>query len=146
LIERARLRQHAAQPMNAPYPEILAIRVSAMPRDTNAHGTIFGGHILSLIDQAGAIAAHGLGASKLVTVAMREVEFKQPVQVGDMVTCWARVVKVGRSSVTSIVRVVAQSPMAQARGEPERDVTQAEVVYVHVGDDGRPQPLPVLPG
>jgi acyl-CoA thioesterase YciA len=132
--------------MNEPYPEILAIRVSAMPRDTNAHGTIFGGHILSLIDQAGAIAAHGLGASKLVTVAMREVEFKQPVQVGDMVTCWARVVKVGRSSVTSVVRVVAQSPMAQARGEPERDVTQAEVVYVHVGDDGRPQPLPIIPG
>ncbi|MBC8068905.1 MAG: acyl-CoA thioesterase [Deltaproteobacteria bacterium] len=132
--------------MNEPYPEILAIRVSAMPRDTNAHGTIFGGHILSLIDQAGAIAAHGLGASKLVTVAMREVEFKQPVQVGDIVTCWARVVKVGRSSVTAVVRVVAQSPMAQARGEPERDVTQAEVVYVHVGDDGRPQPLPVIPG
>jgi acyl-CoA thioesterase YciA len=123
-------------------PEILAIRVTAMPRDTNAHGTIFGGHILSLIDQAGAIAAHGLGANKLVTVAMREVEFKQPVQVGDLVTCWARVTKVGRTSVTSVVRVVAQSPMAQARGEPERDVTQAEVVYVHVGDDGRPQPLP----
>lgn len=122
-------------------PEILAIRVTAMPRDTNAHGTIFGGHILSLIDQAGAIAAHGLGANKLVTVAMREVEFKQPVQVGDLVTCWARVTKVGRTSVTSVVRVVAQSPMAQARGEPERDVTQAEVVYVHVGDDGRPQPL-----
>jgi acyl-CoA thioesterase YciA len=128
--------------MTDPHPEILAIRVSAMPRDTNAHGTIFGGHILSLIDQAGAIAAHGLGASKLVTVAMREVEFKQPVQVGDMVTCWARVIRVGRSSVTSLVRVVAQSPMAQAHGEPERDVTQAEVVYVHVGDDGRPQPLP----
>lgn len=122
-------------------PEILAIRVTAMPRDTNAHGTIFGGHILSLIDQAGAIAAHGLGANKLVTVAMREVEFKQPVQVGDLVTCWARVTKVGRTSVTSVVRVVAQSPMAQARGEPERDVTQAEVVYVHVGDDGRPQPI-----
>jgi acyl-CoA thioesterase YciA len=122
--------------------EILAIRVTAMPRDTNAHGTIFGGHILSLIDQAGAIAAHGLGVGKLVTVAMREVEFKQPVQVGDLVTCWARVTKVGRTSVTSVVRVVAQSPMAQARGEPERDVTQAEVVYVHVGDDGRPQPLP----
>jgi acyl-CoA thioesterase YciA len=122
--------------------EILAIRVTAMPRDTNAHGTIFGGHILSLIDQAGAIAAHGLGCGKLVTVAMREVEFKQPVHVGDLVTCWAKVVKTGRTSVTSVVRVVAKSPMAQARGEPERDVTVAEVVYVHVGDDGRPLPLP----
>jgi acyl-CoA thioesterase YciA len=122
--------------------EILAIRVTAMPRDTNAHGTIFGGHILSLIDQAGAIAAHGLGAGKLVTVAMREVEFKQPVHVGDLVTCWAKVTKVGRTSVTSVVRVVAQSPMAQARGEAERDVTVAEVVYVHVDEDGRPLPMP----
>jgi acyl-CoA thioesterase YciA len=122
--------------------EILAIRVTAMPRDTNAHGTIFGGHILSLIDQAGAIAAHGLGAGKLVTVAMREVEFKQPVHVGDLVTCWARILRVGRTSATVVVRVVAQSPMAQARGEAERDVTQAEVVYVNVGDDGRPLPMP----
>ncbi len=113
-----------------------------MPKDTNAHGTIFGGHILSLIDQAGAIAAHGLGAGKLVTVAMREVEFKQPVFVGDLVTCWARVIRTGRTSATVVVRVVAQSPMAQARGEAERDVTQAEVVYVHVGDDNRPLPLP----
>lgn len=132
--------QHGA--VTRAHEEILAIRVTAMPRDTNAHGTIFGGHILSLIDQAGAIAAHGLGAGKLVTVAMREVEFKQPVHVGDLVTCWAKVVRVGRTSVTSVVRVVAQSPMAQARGEAERDVTQAEVVYVHVGDDGRPLPMP----
>ena len=128
--------------MNAPTDEILAIRVTAMPRDTNAHGTIFGGHILSLIDQAGAIAAHGLGAGKLVTVAMREVEFKQPVHVGDLVTCWAKILRVGRTSATVLVRVVAKSPMAQARGEPERYVTQAEVVYVNVGDDGRPLPLP----
>ncbi len=128
--------------MNAPTDEILAIRVTAMPRDTNAHGTIFGGHILSLIDQAGAIAAHGLGAGKLVTVAMREVEFKQPVHVGDLVTCWAKILRVGRTSATVLVRVVAKSPMAQARGEAERDVTQAEVVYVNVGDDGRPLPLP----
>ncbi len=122
--------------------EILAIRVSTMPRDTNAHGTIFGGYILSLIDQAGAIAGHGLGAGTLVTVAMDKVEFKAPVNVGDIVTCWARVVRVGRTSVTVCVRVLAQSPMALARQDREREVTQAEVVYVHVGSDGRPLPLP----
>ena len=121
--------------------EILAIRVTAMPRDTNAHGTIFGGYILSLIDQAGAIAGHGLGAGTLVTVAMDKVEFKAPVHVGDIVTCWAKVVRTGRTSVTACVRVVAQSPVALARGEKERDVTQAEVVYVNIGDDGRPTPL-----
>lgn len=121
--------------------EILAIRTTAMPRDTNAHGTIFGGHILSLIDQAGAIAAQRLGGGKLVTVAMREVEFKQPVHVGDLVTCWARVTRVGRTSATVIVRVEAQSPMARARNEPHRDVTQAEVIYVHVDDENRPMPI-----
>jgi acyl-CoA thioesterase YciA len=121
--------------------EILAIRVSTMPRDTNAHGTIFGGFILSLIDQAGAIAGHGLGAGTLVTVAMDKVEFKAPVHVGDIVTCWAKVVRVGRTSVVACVRVLAQSPMALARGERERDVTQAEVVYVNIGEDGRPEPL-----
>ncbi len=121
--------------------EILAIRISAMPRDTNAHGTIFGGHILSLVDQAGAIAAQRLGSGKLVTVAMREVEFKAPVHVGDLVTVWARVTRVGRTSATVLVRVEAQSPMARARNEPHRDVTQAEVVYVHVDDANRPLPI-----
>jgi acyl-CoA thioesterase YciA len=121
--------------------EILAIRVTAMPRDTNAHGTIFGGYILSLIDQAGAIAGHGLGAGTLVTVAMDKVEFKAPVHVGDLVTCWSKIVRVGKSSVVACVRVVAQSPTALARGERERDVTQAEVVYVNLGEDGRPKPL-----
>lgn len=122
--------------------EILAIRVSTRPRDTNAHGTIFGGFILSLIDQAGAIAGHGLGAGTLVTVAMDKVEFKAPVEVGDIVTCWSKVVRVGRTSVTVCVRVLAQSPTALARGERERDVTQAEVVYVNVGPDGKPLALP----
>ena len=137
---RVRQRAYPALVEDAP-DEILAIRVSAMPRDTNAHGTIFGGYILSLIDQAGAIAGHGLGAGTLVTVAMDKVEFKAPVQVGDIVTCWAKVVRVGKSSVTACVRVLAQSPVALARGEREREVTQAEVVYVNIGEDGRPKPL-----
>ena len=72
-----------------------AIRVLMMPRDTNAHGTIFGGHILSLLDQAGAVAAHGIGARKVVTVAIREVVFKEPVHVGDIVSLYAEVTEVG---------------------------------------------------
>jgi acyl-CoA thioesterase YciA len=125
--------------MNQAGEQMLAIRVIAMPRDTNAHGTIFGGYIMSLVDQAGAQAAHAAGAGKVVTVAMREVEFKEPVFVGDAVTCWAWVKKRGRSSITVCVRVVAQQPTAQ--DAPERDVTQAEVVYVHVDEHGRPRPL-----
>jgi len=115
-----------------------AIRVLMMPRDTNAHGTIFGGHILSLIDQAGAVAAHGVGARKVVTVAIREVVFKAPVHVGDIVSCYARVVKRGTTSLTVQVRVLAEDPVARDCVE----VTSAELVYVHVDEDGRPNPLP----
>jgi acyl-CoA thioesterase YciA len=118
-----------------PHP---AIRVSMMPADTNAHGTIFGGKILSLIDQAGAIAAHRLGVGRVVTVAMREVVFSEPVHVGDIVSCYAEVLRVGRTSVTVCVRVVAQSP-TDAKHSVE--VTKAEVVYVAVDDAGRPIPI-----
>jgi acyl-CoA thioesterase YciA len=120
---------------------ILAIRVSAMPADTNAHGTIFGGYVLGLIDQAGAIAANRAGASKVVTVSMHEVVFKAPVHVGDVVSCYARVVRRGRTSITTSVRVVAESPTARARGVPPREVTEAEAVYVQIDEHGRPLPL-----
>ncbi len=118
-----------------------AIRVLMMPRDTNAHGTIFGGHILSLIDQAGAIAAHGVGARKVVTVAVREVVFKSPVQVGDIVSCYARITRRGKSSLDVQVRVFAEDPVARDCIE----VTTAELVYVHVDEHGRPNPLPGSP-
>lgn len=110
-----------------------------MPRDTNAHGTIFGGHILSLIDQAGAVAAHGTGARKVVTVAVREVIFKHPVHVGDIVSCYCTVTKRGKSSLTVQVRVVAEDPVAGDCAE----VTTAELVYVHVDAQGKPVPLPI---
>ena len=115
-----------------------AIRVLMMPRDTNAHGTIFGGHILSLIDQAGAVAAHGVGARKVVTVAVREVVFKAPVHVGDIVSCYAHVVRRGTTSLTVRVRVMAEDPVARECVE----VTTAELVYVHVDENGVPNPVP----
>ena len=119
------------------FDEILAIRVMAMPRDTNIHGTIFGGFILSLIDQAGAIAVNAAGAKRVVTVAMDHVDFQEPVHVGDLVTCFARVVKRGRTSLSVRVRVVAQAPS----GDAEREVTVAGVTYVQISDDGKPKPL-----
>lgn len=118
-----------------PHP---AIRVSMMPADTNAHGTIFGGKILSLIDQAGAIGAHRLGVGRVVTVAMREVVFTHPVRVGDIVSCYAEIIKVGRTSVTVCVRVVAHRPTDTTRSV---EVTKAEVVYVAIDEAGRPVPI-----
>jgi acyl-CoA thioesterase YciA len=115
-----------------------AIRVSMMPADTNAHGTIFGGKILSLIDQAGAIAAHRVGVGRVVTVAMREVVFSHPVRVGDIVSCYAEVLRIGRTSVTSRVRVIAHQPTDTKHSV---EVTTAEAVYVSIDEAGRPIPI-----
>lgn len=116
-----------------------AIRVILMPKDTNALGTIFGGIILSYIDQAGAVEAHQHAPGRLVTVAMREVEFHQPVFVGDLVSFYTETVRLGRTSIT--VRVVVEAQRAARRAEVVK-VTQAEVVYVHVDEANRPVPLP----
>jgi acyl-CoA thioesterase YciA len=123
----------------------LAIQVVMMPRDTNPHGTIFGGVILSYLDQAGAIGARravvaaGGAPPMLVTVAMNRVEFKQPVQVGDVVRFLTRLVRIGRTSITMQVSVEAE------RGTVHRlPVTEAEVVYVGIdakSPDRRPVPL-----
>jgi len=119
----------------APVP---AIRVVMMPKDTNALGTIFGGVILSYIDQAGAVEAHRTCPGRIVTVSMREVVFHAPVFVGDLVTLWTETVRVGTTSVT--VKVVVEAERGRPGG-PKAKVTEAEVVFVHVGPDGRPLPI-----
>ena len=112
-----------------------AIRIAMLPRDTNSQGTIFGGVILSYIDMAGAIEAHRrTGMDRFVTVAMREVIFHQPVFVGDLVSFYSETVKIGETSITT--RVVVEAERYGERGEKAR-VTQAEVVYVAVGRDGK---------
>lgn len=116
-----------------------AIRVVMMPKDTNALGTIFGGVILSYIDQAGAVEAHRHCPGRIVTVAMREIVFHAPVFVGDLVSFYTRTLKVGNTSVTVAVEVVAERGHP---GGPSVKVTEAEVVFVHVGEDGRPLPIP----
>jgi acyl-CoA thioesterase YciA len=117
-----------------------------MPRDTNPHGTIFGGVILSYVDQAGAIGARrevmraGGEPPFLVSVAMNRVEFHKPVLVGDVVRFLTRVVRVGRTSITVSITVFVD------RGSEVLQVTEAEVVYVGIDptDPGR-RPKPLLP-
>ena len=115
-----------------------AIRVVMMPRDTNAEGTIFGGVILSLIDQAAYVEAVRQAHRRYVTVAMDKIEFLQPVFVGDVLSLYAQAVKVGRSSMTIKVRVAARR-----RHDPEQivSVTEAEVVFVALGEDNKPAPI-----
>ena len=114
------------------------LRVTMLPRDTNARGTIFGGVILSHIDLAGAVAAARCAAKNFVTRSMREVGFIAPVYVGDVVSFYAAVVREGRTSVT--IRVSVE---AERSSEPGRrvTVTEAEVVYVAVDDDGKATPI-----
>jgi len=115
-----------------------AIRVSLMPRDTNRHGTIFGGVILSYIDQAGAIVARLHGADRAVTIAMEKVVFHAPVQVGDVASFYGELVRIGRTSIT--VKVVVE---AAGSGPPvvPRRVTEAELTYVNTDESGRPIPI-----
>src|SRR6185295_7665753 len=115
-----------------------AIRVIMMPKDTNALGTIFGGIILSYIDQAGAVEAHRHTAGRLVTVAMREVVFHAPVFVGDLVSFFTETLSLGRTSITVKVTVEAERGY---RGAGRVKVTEAEIVYVHVDRNNRPLPL-----
>ena len=124
-----------------------AIRVLLLPKDTNAYGTIFGGVILSHIDLASAIEARRAGPHRFVTKAMREVEFHEPVFVGDIVSFFTETVRVGRTSVTVRELVEAErwgAPFdaAAARNRGERiKVTEAEVVFVAVNAEGRPVPV-----
>ena len=119
-------------------PREPAIRVLMMPRDTNYHGTIFGGIILSHIDQAGAVAAYKHGCQRVVTVAMDKVEFHQPVHVGDLVSFYAEVLKVGRTSIT--VRVHVESDRRSAT--KSLHVTSADMTFVNVDEQGQPIPVP----
>ncbi|MCK5526251.1 MAG: acyl-CoA thioesterase [Candidatus Latescibacteria bacterium] len=115
-----------------------AIRVMMLPRDTNGLGTIFGGIILSYLDLAGEIEARRHGPRRFVTVAMREVVFSAPVYVGDVVSFYARTVRVGRTSVT--VQVEVESERRNRTGETV-EVTKAEVVYVAVDETGKSIPI-----
>jgi acyl-CoA thioesterase YciA len=115
------------------------IRVTMMPRDTNAHGTIFGGVILSYIDQAGAVEAYRHVTQKLVTVAIKEVVFHEPVRVGDLVSLFAEATRFGRTSITVAVKVYAHRLMTE--GAHDVKVTEAELTYVAVDGAGRPTPL-----
>lgn len=125
----------SAGPPQTPETAEPSIRVIMMPKDTNAHGTIFGGVILSYIDQAGAVEAKRHGANVLVTVAMREVVFHHPVNVGDLVSFYTRLVKIGRTSITISVEVVSQP--GEGLGNRVK-VTEAEVTYVNVDKNRRP--------
>ena len=116
----------------------VTVRVVPMPADTNSMGDIFGGWIMSQVDIAGAIAAARRAQGRVVTVAVNALEFKKPVFVGDVVSCYAEVARVGRTSITVKIDVYAERRAALENVQ----VTEATFTYVAVGDDGRPRVVP----
>ncbi len=125
-------REQAEIHSSAPKHADPAIRITMMPRDTNAHGTIFGGVILSYIDVAGGVeAARETAHPRFVTIAMDKIVFHQPVFIGDIVSFYAETQRVGNTSIT--VRVWVEAERFGGRGTHVR-VTEAEVVYVAVDE------------
>jgi acyl-CoA thioesterase YciA len=116
-----------------------ALRVVPMPHDANYHGDIFGGWIMSQVDIAGSVPASRRARGRIATVAVNSFVFKQPVLIGDLVSFYARISRVGRTSITVDVEVFAQRNPTDVLCVK---VTEASLTYVAVGPDRRPRELP----
>lgn len=127
-------------PLKLPENEQPMLRIIPMPADTNAHGTIFGGWVMAQVDLAGSVPAVERAQGPVVTVAVNSFRFREPVFVGDLVSFYARVVKVGHTSVTVDVEVYAQRGR-DGRGEAVK-VTEAQLTYVAIDKDRKPRPVP----
>ena len=117
-----------------------AIRITMLPRDANAYGTVFGGVILSYVDLAGAIEARRQYRQNFVTKAMREVAFVAPVHLGDLVTFYTHTLRTGTTSITVKVEVEVER-LGPGGTRDTVSVTEAEVVYVAVDSERRKTPL-----
>ena len=116
------------------------LRIVPMPADTNAHGTIFGGWVMAQVDIAGSIPAWERAAGPVVTVAVNSFVFKEPVFVGDIVSFYGKVQKVGRTSITVDVEVYAQRGRTGTKETVK--VTEAQLTYVAVDAQRRPRTVP----
>ena len=122
-----------------PANEMPVLRIVPMPADTNAHGTIFGGWVMSQVDIAGSIPAWERAQGPVVTVAVNSFVFKEPVFVGDLVSFYARVLKVGRTSITVDVEVFAQR---KREGREVVKFTEAQLTYMAVDERRQPRAVP----
>jgi acyl-CoA thioesterase YciA len=126
---------HSSSQLPAKEP---VLRVVPMPADVNQHGDIFGGWIMAQVDIAGGVVAARRARGRVATVAVNSFTFKQPVLVGDLVTFYAEITKVGRTSVTVAVEVYAQrNPTDLVTVK----VTEASLTYVATGADRRPREI-----
>lgn len=116
----------------------LAIRILAMPNNTNMNGDIFGGWIVSLMDLAGLSIAGKLAKSRVTTVSIESMSFIAPVHVGDFVCCYAKLLSIGRTSIKIQVQTWAVGALEESR----RHVTHGVFTFVAIDEKGRPTPVP----
>lgn len=114
------------------------VRTVAMPADANANGDIFGGWVLSQMDIAGGVAAGRVARGRTTTVAVEAMTFHEPIRIGDLVSVYADVVRIGRTSITVRIETVA----TRRDGTEPVKVTEGTFVFVAIDDDGRPRPVP----
>ena len=116
----------------------LVLKVIPMPGDTNSNGDIFGGWVMAQVDLAGSVLPARLVRGRMATVAVKEFVFKQPVKVGDILSFYSSIVRVGRTSVTVVVEVYAERFAQQGRYVK---VTEATLTYVAIDDQGKPKAI-----
>jgi acyl-CoA thioesterase YciA len=124
--------------VDLPTDQELVLKVVPMPADCNANGDIFGGWVMAQVDIAGSVLAARLVRGRMATVAVNEFIFKQPVRVGDILSFFSRIARVGRTSVTVQVEVYAEHYRSQ--GDFAK-VTEAQLTYVAIDDQGKPRPI-----
>ena len=124
--------------VDLPTDQELVLKVVPMPADCNTNGDIFGGWVMAQVDIAGSVLAARLVRGRMATVAVNEFIFKQPVRVGDILSFFSRIARVGRTSVTVQVEVYAEHYRSQ--GDFAK-VTEAQLTYVAIDDQGKPRPI-----
>jgi acyl-CoA thioesterase YciA len=126
-------------PLTLPNDRQLVMRVMPMPADANGNGDIFGGWIMAQVDLAGAVLPARIAKGRIATVAVNQFIFKQPVSMGDLLSFYAKVERIGRTSVTVNVEVYAERNPANLHVVK---VTEANITYVAIDHAGRPRPIP----
>ena len=131
---------HSSAAVPLPTDKELVLKVIPMPADCNANGDIFGGWVMAQVDLAGSVIPARHAQGRMATVAVNEFVFKQPVRVGDILSFFASLTRIGRTSITVQVEVYAER--FQARGQYIK-VTEASLTYVAIDDSGKPRPIAV---
>jgi len=129
-------------PIQPPSDEELVLKVIPMPADCNANGDIFGGWVMAQVDLAGSVLPARYAGGRMATVAVNEFIFKQPVRVGDILSFYSKLTRVGRTSMTVKVDVFAEQFRAQGQFVK---VTEATLTYVAIDEKGRPREVPHRP-